>query len=108
MWTIEKVRQLTELWSKGLSASQIGQKMNLTRNTILGKVHRLRLPGRKSIRLPLPETKRPRIAPRPVKSLYKVQPRPFCKPPRVEQSKRQLYAMLAEAVRNTAALQEAM
>ena len=46
-WTDERVEQLKKLWSEGLSASQIAAKMGgVTRNAVIGKVHRLGLSGR--------------------------------------------------------------
>ena len=44
----EVVRRLTELWASGLSASAIGKTLSLSKNAVLGKVHRLGLPGRSS------------------------------------------------------------
>ncbi|MBC8129012.1 MAG: GcrA cell cycle regulator [Rhizobiaceae bacterium] len=46
-WTDERVELLAKLWSEGLSASQIaGQLGGVTRNAVIGKVHRLKLEGR--------------------------------------------------------------
>lgn len=46
-WTDERVELLKRLWSEGLSASQIaGQMGEITRNAVIGKVHRLGLSGR--------------------------------------------------------------
>jgi GcrA cell cycle regulator len=46
-WTDERVEQLKKLWNDGLSASQIaGQFGGITRNAVIGKVHRLGLSGR--------------------------------------------------------------
>ena len=46
-WTEERVALLTKLWADGLSASQIaGELGNVTRNAVIGKVHRLGLSGR--------------------------------------------------------------
>ena len=46
-WTEERVAMLTKLWADGLSASQIaGELGNVTRNAVIGKVHRLGLSGR--------------------------------------------------------------
>lgn len=45
----EKVAELQRLWATGLSAQKIGLQMgNLTKNQIVGKAHRLGLPGRES------------------------------------------------------------
>jgi GcrA cell cycle regulator len=46
-WNDERVEQLKKMWSEGLSASQIASKMGgVTRNAVIGKVHRLGLSGR--------------------------------------------------------------
>ncbi|MBY5706979.1 GcrA cell cycle regulator [Rhizobium leguminosarum] len=46
-WTDERVDVLKRLWSEGLSASQIAQSLGgVSRNNVIGKVHRLSLPGR--------------------------------------------------------------
>ena len=46
-WSDERVEQLRKLWEAGLSASQIAAELgNVTRNAVIGKVHRLGLSGR--------------------------------------------------------------
>lgn len=46
-WTDERVDRLKKLWSEGLSASQIAAQLGgVSRNAVIGKVHRLNLPGR--------------------------------------------------------------
>jgi GcrA cell cycle regulator len=46
-WTDERVELLTKLWAEGLSASQIAGRLGgVTRNAVIGKVHRLGLSGR--------------------------------------------------------------
>jgi GcrA cell cycle regulator len=46
-WTDERVEQLKKLWMDGLSASQIALELGgITRNAVIGKVHRLGLSGR--------------------------------------------------------------
>jgi GcrA cell cycle regulator len=46
-WTDDRVELLKKLWAEGLSASQIANKMGgVTRNAVIGKVHRLGLSGR--------------------------------------------------------------
>ena len=47
MWTDERVEQLTKLWAEGLSASQIAAQLGgVSRNAVIGKVHRLHLSSR--------------------------------------------------------------
>ena len=58
-WTDERVEQLKQLWSDGLSASQIARQLGgVTRNAVIGKVHRLGLAGRATPA----RTERPRVA----------------------------------------------
>ena len=46
-WTEDRVEILSTLWAEGLSASQIATKLGgVTRNAVIGKVHRLGLSGR--------------------------------------------------------------
>jgi GcrA cell cycle regulator len=51
-WNDERVETLKKLWSEGLSASQIANRLgrDLSRNAVIGKVHRLGLSGRASQR----------------------------------------------------------
>ncbi len=47
-WTEERVEILKSLWMKGLTASQIAAELGegVTRNAVIGKVHRLKLAAR--------------------------------------------------------------
>jgi GcrA cell cycle regulator len=46
-WSDERVELLKKLWQDGLSASQIAAELgSVTRNAVIGKVHRLGLSGR--------------------------------------------------------------
>ncbi|MCK9550726.1 GcrA family cell cycle regulator [Aquamicrobium sp.] len=46
-WTDERVELLKKLWTEGLSASQIAAQLGgVSRNAVIGKVHRLKLSGR--------------------------------------------------------------
>lgn len=46
-WTDERVELLKKLWGEGLSASQIAGRLGgVSRNAVIGKVHRLGLSGR--------------------------------------------------------------
>jgi GcrA cell cycle regulator len=66
-WTDERVELLKKLWQEGLSASQIAKQLGgVTRNAVIGKVHRLGLSGRAAPSKPArPVFKAPRPA-RPV------------------------------------------
>ena len=60
-WTDERVALLTKLWADGLSASQIAAELGgVTRNAVIGKVHRLGLSGR--AKSPSSASPRPRKA----------------------------------------------
>jgi GcrA cell cycle regulator len=72
-WTDERVELLKKLWADGLSASQIaGELGGITRNAVIGKVHRLGLSGRaKAPSSSVPRQRKPRApsmfrAPRPM------------------------------------------
>lgn len=46
-WTDERVESLKKLWADGLSASQIATQLGgVSRNAVIGKVHRLKLSSR--------------------------------------------------------------
>ncbi len=46
-WTDERVEKLKKMWGEGLSASQIAKELGgVTRNAVIGKVHRLGLSNR--------------------------------------------------------------
>ena len=60
-WSDDRVEQLKKLWEAGLSASQIAAELgNVTRNAVIGKVHRLGLSGR--AKTPSSAAPRPRKA----------------------------------------------
>src|SRR5580704_12581112 len=69
-WTEERVELLKKLWLEGLSASQIAKQLGgVTRNAVIGKVHRLGLSGRATPSQPSrPTFKAPR-PPRPASSV---------------------------------------
>ena len=75
-WTDERVELLKKLWQDGLSASQIAKQLGgVTRNAVIGKVHRLGLSGRAAPSKPArPAFKAPRPA-RPVTSARRGRPR---------------------------------
>ncbi|MEJ8473381.1 GcrA family cell cycle regulator [Roseibium algae] len=60
-WTNERVELLSKLWAEGHSASQIaGELGGVTRNAVIGKVHRLGLSGRAKAPSPASKPRRPR------------------------------------------------
>ncbi|HLI66041.1 MAG TPA: GcrA family cell cycle regulator [Caulobacteraceae bacterium] len=78
-WTDERVDLLKKLWLEGLSASQIAKQLGgVTRNAVIGKVHRLGLSGRATPSQPSrPAFKTPR-PPRPISHAAprRLEPRP--------------------------------
>jgi GcrA cell cycle regulator len=59
-WNDERVELLKKLWSEGLSASQIANELgDITRNAVIGKVHRLGLSGRAKTAAPAVRPQRP-------------------------------------------------
>ncbi|HWG04139.1 MAG TPA: GcrA family cell cycle regulator [Beijerinckiaceae bacterium] len=69
-WTDERVEMLRKLWHEGLSASKIAAQIanGITRNAVIGKVHRLGLSGR--VKAPTPS--QPRQRNRPPQSSHRV------------------------------------
>lgn len=47
-WTDERITELTELWEANTPTNEIARIMGLTKNQVIGKAHRLELPGRPS------------------------------------------------------------
>src|SRR5215216_7011223 len=105
-WDAEDVALLKKLWAVGQSAAQIARRFGCSRNAVCGRLTRLDLKrGHK------PPTAKPKIRPVPKRrpALLAACARPAAKklsrktagrqPEKL--SKRQLYAMLADAVRNT-------
>jgi GcrA cell cycle regulator len=100
------VALLKKLWAAGQSATQIARRLGCSRNAVCGKLTRLGLKrGHK------PPTAKPKIWPVPKRRpallaacahpvAKKVSRKTVERQPK-EFSKRQLYAMLAEAIRNT-------
>jgi len=47
-WTDEMVEKLKEYWAQGVTTGEIGKRLGISKNSIVGKVHRLGLEGRPS------------------------------------------------------------
>lgn len=72
-WTDERVELLKRLWQDGLSASQIaGELGGVTRNAVIGKVHRLGLSGRSKTPRPAPQRARKPRRPSPPRPVARV------------------------------------
>ncbi|UPK38950.1 GcrA cell cycle regulator [Bradyrhizobium sp. 186] len=105
-WDDRDLALLKELWALGRSATQIARRLGCSRNAVCGRLTRLDLKrGHKT------STAKPQIRPVPkrrlplsaacARAVGKKVSKPLEKRQPKELSKRQLYAMLAEAVRNT-------
>src|ERR1700680_1873067 len=105
-WDAEDVALLKKLWAVGQSAAQIARRLGCSRDAVCAKLTRLGLKrGHK------PPTAKPRIRPVPKRTpallaacaspVAKMVSRKTAVRKATELTKRQLYAMLAEAVRNT-------
>lgn len=61
-WTPERVSTLTRLWAEGASASEVARELGsgVGRNAVICKVHRLKLPKRRTISrtYPVPKPRR--------------------------------------------------
>ena len=104
-WDAKDVALLKKLWAVGQSAAQIARRLGCSRNAVCGRLTRLGLKrGHK------PPTAKPKIRPVPKRRpallaavparWQKVSRKTVGRQPK-KFSKRQLYAILAEAVRNT-------
>jgi GcrA cell cycle regulator len=86
-WTTEAIERLKALWAEGHSTAEIGRRMGISKNAVVGKAHRLTLPARPSpIRRdatprPAPVPRAPRPAPMPLQRLATAPaPRPAAAP----------------------------
>lgn len=48
MWTEARVTQLTHLWDAGVGTAEIGDRLGMTKNAIIGKAHRIGLKARRA------------------------------------------------------------
>lgn len=47
-WNDETIERLRALWAEGHSTAEIGRRMGISKNAVVGKAHRLNLPSRPS------------------------------------------------------------
>ena len=82
-WTEDRVGALKKLWLEGQSASQIAKQLGggVTRNAVIGKVHRLGLSGRAAPSQPARATFRP------------ARPRPAAQPTQAPSAPRRIEAV---------------
>ena len=86
-WTDERVELLKKMWNEGQSASQIAKELGgVTRNAVIGKVHRLGLSNRNGGASPAPKAapekaapkaKKEEAAPKPAEKAAEAPPRPM-------------------------------
>ena len=60
-WTDEAIARLRALWDEGHSTAEIGRRLGISKNAVVGKAHRLNLPPRPS---PIRRTEGGAAAPR--------------------------------------------
>ena len=82
-WTDERVETLKAMWSEGKSASQIAKELGgVTRNAVIGKVHRLGLSNRAGAEADEPVAgPEPAVEPAP-EPVTEPAPQPVAAPPR--------------------------
>ncbi|MEO0860094.1 MAG: GcrA family cell cycle regulator [Pseudomonadota bacterium] len=87
-WTDERVETLKRMWGEGASASQIAKELGgVTRNAVIGKVHRLGLSNRNQGEEAKPAADAPKAkaaAPKAAKPAPKPEPKPEPPVPAVE------------------------
>ena len=74
-WTDEMVETLKKLWDEGVTTGEIGRRLGISKNSIVGKVHRLGLSGR-----PSPIKKKSDTPAKPAPKAEKPEPKPVEKP----------------------------
>lgn len=47
-WTADKIALLKVLWPSGLTTAEMGRRLRVSKSAVVGKAHRLRLPGKPS------------------------------------------------------------
>jgi GcrA cell cycle regulator len=54
-WTPERIEMLTRLWEEGITTAEIGRRIGVTKNAVIGKVHRIGLTPRVITQKPPPK-----------------------------------------------------
>lgn len=60
-WTEERIELLKTLWAKGLGGEQVAEKLGITRNAVIGKIHRLKQPKRVAPRKTVKAPSKPKV-----------------------------------------------
>ena len=80
-WTDERVETLKRMWAEGQSASQIAKELGgVTRNAVIGKVHRLGLSNRNDDAAEAAAPAAPEAKPAPAAAAPKPAPEPAPEP----------------------------
>jgi len=80
-WTDERVETLKRMWAEGQSASQIAKELGgVTRNAVIGKVHRLGLSNRAEDGSDVPASATPEAKPAPQPAAAAPEPKPAPEP----------------------------
>ena len=69
VWTDDKIKNLKKLWLKGSTTAEIAKKLGLSKNSIIGKVHRLNLETRPSPIKKVALIKKVKVAPKKVEHI---------------------------------------
>ena len=64
VWTEEKIKKLKKMWASGKATAEIAKNLGMSKNSIIGKVHRLNLATRPS---PIKSEVKPKKKPAPKK-----------------------------------------
>ena len=85
-WTDEVITRLRQLWAEGHSTAEIGRRLGVSKNSIVGKAHRLELDPRPSpIRNGGPGARRKsRPTPPPLRNILQLPSRPPSPSPRTK------------------------
>jgi len=54
-WTPDRIEMLTRLWEEGVTTAEIGRRIGVTKNAVIGKVHRIGLTPRVITQKPPPK-----------------------------------------------------
>ena len=76
-WTEKMVEDLKIMWKQGLTTGEIGKRLGVSKNSIVGKVHRLQLSGRPS---PIKKRKMRQLPQPPKPNRQPSKPKPKRKP----------------------------
>jgi len=105
-WDAEEIALLKNLWAVGQSAAQIARRLGYSRNAVCAKLTRLDLkrshkPPTAKPKIRATPKRRPMLSAACANPVAKLVSRKTAVSQPKEFTKRQLYAMLAEAVKNT-------